>query len=78
MTDTKYDALNDAFRQLRSKGRVDWNPTSSRDPADRQADRDALNRALRRAGGKDAPEPETPPPFPWKSVSDVPDDPEAA
>ena len=77
MTDKKYDALNDAFRQLRSKGRVDWNPTSSRDPAERQADRDALNRALRRAGGKDAPEPETPP-LPWKSVSDLPDDDKAA
>ena len=70
MTDKKYDALNDAFRQLRSKGRVDWNPTASRDPADRQADRDALNRALRRAAGKDAPEPDAPRPLPWKSVSD--------
>lgn len=68
--DKKHDALNDAFRQLRNQTRIHWNPTSSRNPADRQQDRDALNRALRRAAGKDAPEPDA-----WKSLgSEDPDD----
>ncbi len=70
MTDKKPDtkSLNDAFRQLRGENRVDWNPSTSRDPAERKADRDALNRALRRAAGKDAPEPDAPAPFSWKSL----------
>jgi hypothetical protein len=72
VTNQKHDVLNDAFRQLRNETRVHWNPTPSRDPADRQADRDALNRALRRAGGKDAPEPDTQGPPPWKSLGDLP------
>jgi hypothetical protein len=57
----------DAFEQLvrfgRRTNRVNWTPAPGQD------DRDALNRALRRAAGRDAPEPgEAPQPHPWKSL----------
>ena len=71
MTNAKRNQLiNDGWRQIANENRVNWNPTTSRDPADRDQDRQALNRALRRAAGKDAPEPDTQGPFPWKSLGD--------
>ena len=77
MTDKKHDVLNDAFRQLRKSNRVDWNPSTSRNPAERQRAHDALNRALRRASGRDAPEPgAAPETHPWRSLA--PDTDEAA
>lgn len=61
-----HTAINAALRVR--PNRVNWTPTSSRNPVDQQRDRDALNRALRRAGGKDAPEPDAPAPFAWRSI----------
>jgi hypothetical protein len=70
-------AVNDAMRAALNASRVHWNPSTSLDPAERAADRAALNRAVRRAAGKDAPEPEEGPgTYPWRSITpdDEPDD----
>ncbi len=68
MSDTPKMSDKAAFEQLVRSGnrtnRVNW--TLSGD----QSDVDALNRALRRAGGKDAPEP-VGEKFPWKSLQDA-------
>jgi hypothetical protein len=60
-----------AFEQLLRSGqrtnKISWTPSTSLDPADRAADRDALNRAIRRASGRDDPE-EDRKPHPWKSL----------
>jgi hypothetical protein len=72
-------AVGQAFGQLvrdeHSRHRVHWVPSSSTDPAERQKDRDSLNNALRRAGGRvedveedDGPE-ESPGSFPWRSLA---------
>ncbi len=57
-----------AFEQLvrsgRRQNRIEWTPVPGQD------DRDSLNRALRRAAGRDAPEPGGEP-HPWKSVQDA-------
>ena len=66
MTDTKLsdkDAFNVFIRAGRKRNKINWTPTGD------QADTDALNRAIRRAGGKDAPEP-VGEPHPWKSLQD--------
>lgn len=66
-------ALSDLLRVRHNANRVNWNPTSSWDPADRQKDRAALNAAILRAAGRtppdeaDEPEPQT---FPWRSLGD--------
>jgi len=49
------------------QNKISWVPSTSLDPADRAADRDALNRAIRRASGRDDPE-EDRKPYPWKSL----------
>jgi hypothetical protein len=65
------NAFNELLRTSRNGTRVKWVPSSSADPAVQRADRDALNDALRRAGGHKPqheeadPEPQT---FPWKSL----------
>jgi hypothetical protein len=58
------DAFNIFVRAGQRRNKIDWTPTG--DPADN----DALNRALRRAGGRDAPEPGGEP-HPWKSLQDA-------
>ncbi len=66
----KTPSLNDLLRSLAASPR--------RTTTSGTTTRDELNRALRRAAGHDVPEHNLPPPFPWASVADVPDDPEAA
>ncbi len=65
---TDHTAINAAFRVR--PNRVNWVSPTSRDPDVHRQDREALNRALRRAGGKDAPEPDESEPqtFPWRSL----------
>jgi hypothetical protein len=64
-------SFNQLIRDQRNLRRVNWTPSSSPDPAERQRDRDALNAALRRAGGHGAEEEESPAgSFPWKSLAD--------
>ncbi len=43
--------LNDALRQVAHANRVNWVPTTSRDPVEQRRDRQQLNDAIRRAGG---------------------------
>ena len=73
MSDKKQMSDKEAFESLiragRRQNKISWVPSTSLDPADRAADRDALNRAIRRAGGKDAPEPVSEK-FPWTSLKD--------
>ncbi len=60
---TDKSAFETLIRSGRRTNRVNWTPAPGQD------DRDALNRALRRAAGRDAPEPgEAPQPHPWKSL----------
>ena len=69
MTNAKRNqSINDGWRQIANENRVNWTPSTSIDPTDRQQDRQALNRALRRASGRDDPEPDNQGPFPWKSL----------
>ncbi len=44
------NAFNQVLRDRRNATRVTWVPSTSRDPADRERDRHALNAALREAG----------------------------
>jgi hypothetical protein len=55
------DAFNVLIRAGRRKNKVDWVLGGN------QSDVDDLNAAIRRAGGKDAPEP-VGEPHPWKSL----------
>jgi hypothetical protein len=66
MTDTPKPNVNDLLRAMAaSPNRIVVRGDESRDE---------LNRALRRAAGQDVAEHNLPPPFPWKSVADLPDD----
>ena len=57
------------IRGGRRQNKIDWTPVPGQD------DQDALNRALRRAAGRDAPEPgEAPQPHPWKSIGTLEND----
>ena len=63
------DAFNIFVRAGQRRNKVNWTPAPGQD------DRDALNRALRRAGGKDAPEPvDEPQSHPWKSINSLEDE----
>jgi len=67
MADTKLSdkvAFESLIRSGRRTNKVEWVPVPGQD------DRDALNRAIRRAAGKDAPEP-VGEPHPWKSLQDA-------
>jgi len=63
--------FNQLLRAERTRNRVNWTPSTSLDPAVQRADRQALNDALRKAGGHEPqheeadPEPQT---FPWRSL----------
>ncbi len=57
---TDKEAFESLFRSGR-KNKINWTPTGDKE------DTDALNRAIRRASGRDAPEPVSEK-FPWKSV----------
>jgi len=73
MSNTKQMSDKQAFetfvRSGQRQNRISWAPSTSLDPADRAADRDALNRAIRRASGRDDPE-EDRKPYPWKSLNE--------
>jgi hypothetical protein len=73
MSNTKQMSDKQAFEQLIRGGqrtnRVSWRPSSSPDPADQRADRDALNQAIRRAASRGEQE-EDAEPFPWTSLKD--------
>ncbi len=67
MSDTPKMSDKAAFESLirsgQRKNKVDWVLGGD------QADTDSLNRALRRAAGRDAPEPgEEPQSYPWQSI----------
>ncbi len=75
-------SFNRLIRDQRASRRVNWVPSTSLDPAERQRDRDALNAALRRAGGHGAEDeegdgPDEPGTYPWKSLADR-EDPDVA
>jgi hypothetical protein len=59
--------LSDMIRSVRRQNRLSWTPSTSLDPADRAADRDALNQAIRKASGRGEPE-EGAQSFPWTSL----------
>jgi len=50
--DQKRPDVNQLLRTSRNLNRVNWIPSTSLDPAERRKDRDALNDALRKAGGR--------------------------
>ncbi len=57
-------AFETLIRSGRRQNRIEWTPTGDK------ADNDALNAAIRRASGRDAPESgEEPQSHPWKSIS---------
>jgi hypothetical protein len=63
------EAFESLIRSGRRTNRIEWVPVPGQD------DRDSLNRALRRAAGRDAPEPgEEPQSHPWKSISALEDE----
>jgi len=62
------EAFETFVRSGQRQNKISWTPSTSLDPADRAADRDALNRAIRRASGRGEREPDDKP-FPWKSVA---------
>jgi len=67
MSDTPKTSDKQAFEQLIRSGqrrnKIEWTPTGD------QEDTDALNRAIRRASGREDPEPGDQP-FPWRSLGD--------
>ena len=65
-------SFNELIRNQRASRRVSWQPSSSSDPADQRKDRDALNAALRGAGGH-APQHEGQETgtFPWTSIASI-------
>jgi hypothetical protein len=56
------DAFNIFVRAGQRRNKISWTPTGD------QEDTDALNRAIRRAAGRDDPE-EDRRPYPWTSLS---------
>ena len=60
-------AFETFVRSGQRQNKISWVPSTSLDPADRAADRDSLNQAIRRASGRGDPE-EDGQPYPWKSV----------
>jgi len=58
------DAFNVFVRAGQRRNKINWTPTGD------QEDTDALNRAIRRASGRDAPE-SGGEPHPWKSLQDA-------
>jgi hypothetical protein len=60
---TDKSAFETLIRSGRRTNRVNWTPAPGQD------DRDALNRAIRDASGRGAPEPGDQP-FPWRSLGD--------
>jgi len=57
------DAFNLFVRAGQRKNKISWIPTGDKE------DTDALNRAIRRASGRDDPESDSQP-FPWRSLGD--------
>ena len=78
--DQKRPDVNQLLRASRNLNRVHWTPSTSPDPAERRKDRDALNSAIRRAGGHDPQHTEEEPEesmagtYPWKSLTSREDD----
>ena len=60
---TDAEAFDVLIRAGRKRNKISWTPTGD------QADTDALNRAIRRAAGRDDPE-SADRPFPWKALGD--------
>jgi len=73
MSDKKQMSDKQAFeafvRSGQRQNKISWVPSTSLDPADRAADRDALNQAIRKASGRGEQE-EDAEPFPWTSLKD--------
>jgi len=62
-------AFETLVRSVQRQNKISWTPSTSLDPADRAADRDALNQAIRRASGRGEQEDDGEP-FPWTSLKD--------
>ena len=72
MSNTKLsdrEAFETFVRSGQRQNKISWTPSTSLDPADRAADRDALNQAIRRASGRGEQE-SGDQPYPWKSLND--------
>ncbi len=66
-------SFNQLIRDQRASRRVSWTPSSSLDPEVQRADRNALNDALRVAGGHDPQhEGQEQGALSWKSLGDDP------
>jgi hypothetical protein len=62
-------AFETFVRSGQRQNKISWVPSTSLDPADRAADRDSLNQAIRRASGRGEQE-QSDQPYSWTSLKD--------